>query len=533
MGTQQTKTELVISAIDKASTTLNEIGAKLEGMIKPAGDLHSAFGKLYDATGLGKVKSAVGALSKSLVGLGVATVGIGGVYAGTVGEILHFGVAAAEAADSVGDLAEKYQINAQRLQVFGELVKEDGGTMEDAASAMGKLKKAMGLALAGGKEQQQAFAGVGISMAQLKGMKPEEVIERMADAFKGSNKDIAKQAVLLELMGKSGEIMMGTMNRGADGIREKYEQMTADGRIFTDDQLQQADSFDKMWKRLQGTFEGIKNFLGLKLAEKIQPMFENIQKWTVANRGLIESKFDAFLEKLPAIIDIGVQLFQGLWQVAQKVGSVFKAMNSAFGPTVSTLMLLSGLMSPVLLAFGQLGWALGVAAVKLSVFAWTMLPAALSGLQALWGVMLANPIGLMIAGVVAFGVIIYKNWDNIVSYVSGAWDRIKSVFDVNFFSGIIQVWLEGWQALANGILGILKTILPDRLMPDAMKDFKFTFATDRASNITAAQAASAGKTEVGGTLKIQLEGAPAKVTELKRAGNAMDIDVTAGLAMMM
>ena len=32
-------------------------------------------------------------------------------------------------------------------------------------------------------------------------LKPEEVIERMADAFKGSNKDIAKQAVLLELMG--------------------------------------------------------------------------------------------------------------------------------------------------------------------------------------------------------------------------------------------------------------------------------------------------------------------------------------------
>ena len=59
-----------------------------------------------------------------------------------------------------------------------------------------------------------------------------------------------------------------------------------------------------------------------------------------------------------------------------------------------------------------------------------------------------------------------------------------------------------------------------------------SFATDRANNLTAAKAASAGKTEVGGTLKIQVEGAGAKVTELTRAGNAMDIDVTAGLAMM-
>jgi hypothetical protein len=531
MGTQQTKTELVIAAIDKASVTIDAIGLKLTNVIKPVGDLHSALGRLYDSTGLGKVKSAVGSLSKSLVGLGAATVGIGGVYAGSIGAILHFGVAAAEAADTVGDLAEKYQINAQHLQVFGELAKEDGGTMEDAAAAMGKLKKAMGLAMAGGKEQAQAFAGVGISVAELKGMKPEEVMTRMADAFKGSNKDIAKQAVLLELMGKSGEIMMGTMNRGAAGISEKYDQMSADGRLFSDQQLSQADSFDKMWKRLQGTFDGVRNFLGLKLAERLQPMFENIQKWTVANRGLIESKFDAFLEKLPAIIEIGVQLFTGLWQVAQKVGAVFKSMNSAFGPTVSTLIMLAGFMAPVLVAFGQLGLSLGMVAAKLAIFAWSMLPAAMAGLQALWGVMLANPIGLVVAAVIGLGVIIYKNWDNIVEYVSSAWDRIKGVFDVGFFSGIIQVWLEAWQGLANGILGIIKTILPDKLMPDALKNFNFSFASDRASNMTAAQAAE-GKTEVGGTLKIQLEGAPAKVTELKRAGNAMDIDVSAGLAMM-
>ena len=44
MGTQQTKSELVISAIDKASATLNEIGTKLEGLIKPAGDLHAWLG---------------------------------------------------------------------------------------------------------------------------------------------------------------------------------------------------------------------------------------------------------------------------------------------------------------------------------------------------------------------------------------------------------------------------------------------------------------------------------------------------------
>lgn len=527
--TQQTKTELVISAVDKATATLNRIGTQMESMIKPAGDLHRAFSKLYDATGLGAVKSAVGNLSKSLVGLATSTVGIAGVYSGTMGAIVQFGLAAVESADSVGDLAEKYQVHANTLQVFGELVKEDGGSMEDAASAIGKLKKAMNDATHGGKEQAEAFAGVGISVAQLKNMKVEQVMERMASAFKDSDKDLAKQAVLLELMGKNGQTMMGTFNRGADGIKDKFAQMRADGRLFSDQQLQQADQFDKVWTRLQGTFDGIKTTLGLRLAEKLQPMFENIQKWTVANRDLISSKFDKFLEKLPKIIDLGVELFQGLWQVAQKVGSIFKSLNSILGPTASILLMLAGLMAPVIMAAGGLAWAVGGLVVKLGMMT-GLFPAILTGLRGIWAVMMANPIALLIAAVVGLGIIIYKNWDSIVEYIGGAWDRIKAVFDVNFFDGLIQVYLEAWQALANGILGIIKSILPDKLLPDSVRNFKFTFASDRANNITAAQAA-ANKTEVGGSLKIQIDGAPAKVTELKQTGKSMDIDVSSGLYM--
>jgi hypothetical protein len=527
--TQQTKTELVISAVDKATATLNQIGGRMEALIKPAHDLHNALGKLYDATGLGAVKSAVGGLSRSLVGLATSTVGVAGVYSGTIGEIVRFGIEASETADKIGDLSEKYQVHAHTLQVYGALVEEDGGTMEDTAAAIGKLKKAMSEATHGGKDQAAAFAGVGISIEQLKGMKAEQVLERMAGAFKGSDKDLAKQAVLLELMGKNGQVMMGAMNRGADGIKQKFEEMRADGRLFSEDQLQQADQFDKVWKRMHGTFDGLKTMLGLRLVEKLQPMVEKVQQWTVANRALIESKFDKFLEKLPAIIDAGIQMFTGLWQVAQMVGGVFKSINSVFGPTVTTLMMLGGLMSPVIIAAGQLAWAVGLLGTKVAMLAW-QIPGVATALRAVWAVMMANPIGLIIAAIVGLGIIVYQNWDKIVDYIGGAWERIKAVFSVNFFDGMIQLWLESWQALGNGILGIIKSILPDKLLPDALKNFNFTFATDRAKTMTAAQAAS-GKTEVGGTLKIQIEGAPAKVTEVKKAGSAMDIDVSAGLAM--
>lgn len=530
--TQQTKTELVIAAVDKATTTLNQIGARMEALTKPAGDLHKALGKLYDATGLGAVKKAVGGLKDSILGLGGAMVGIGGIYSGTVGSIIMFGNHAVDAADKIGDLSSKYQIHANTLQVYGSMVEEAGGTTEDAAAAMGKLKKAMNEAIHGGKEQAAAFAGVGISIEKLKKMTPEQVMEQMADSFKGSEKDLAKQSVLLELMGKNGTIFMDVMNQGSDAYRQRLEEMRADGSLLSEEQLKQADDYDKSWKRMQRTIDGIKTALGLKLANALESTVQGIQKWIVANRALIDQKFDAFIKKLPQILEIGKDLMVGLWGVVEKVGGAFKILNSILGPTGATLLMVAGVMSPMIMAGGQLAFAIGKAAWIVGNFT-GVIPLAMRALSGLWSVMLANPIGLLVAAVIGLAVIIYKNWDSIVQYVSDAWDRIKAVFDVGFFDGLIQLWLESWQAMANGILGIIKSLVPDSWMPDAMKKFQFTFAADRAQNVTtAAAAAQAHKQDIKNTVRLEIdaEGRP-RVKEMRAGSQNTTIDVSAGLAM--
>jgi len=532
--TTQSRAEIVVSAVDKASATLNQISAKLESVTKPAGDLSRAFGNLYKATGLAAVKSAVGGLTSSLAGLATATVGIAGVYSGTIGSVIGFANHAVDAADKIGDLSERYHIASKDLQVYGSLMEEAGvGSVEDAAASLGKLQKAMNEAINGGKEQAAAFAGVGIGLAELKKMKPDEVIARMADAFQGSDRDLQKNAVLLELMGKNGGAWMSIMDKGGSVIRERYEQMVADGRILSREQIEQADQYDKAWRRMSGTIDGVKTSLGLQLSEKLQPLVESVQKWVVANRALIQSKFDKFLEKLPAIIELGKDMFEGLWNVAQVVGSVFKGLNAVLGPTAAALLMLAGIMSPVILAGGQLAFSLGKVAWLAGGLAMQGLPYLMTAFRAVWAVVAANPIGLVVAAIAGLAYVVYSNWDSIVSYVEGAWGRIKSVFDVGFFDGLIQVWLESWQALANGILGIVKSIVPDRWMPKALQDFNFTFATNREQRLTAAQAAQSQRQDISNriTLKIDAEGR-ARVTEMQSGSPQTEIDVMSGLAMV-
>ena len=568
MSQQQSKTEIVIAAVDKATATLSAIGAKMDAMTRPAADLSKAFGKLYDATGIGGVKKAVGGLKDSMMGLGAAMVGIGGVYSGSVAAIVMFGNHAAEQGSKIADLAGRYQVGTQMLQVYGSMVADTGGTIEDAAAALGKLKKNMNEAMHGGKEQAAAFAGIGISLEQLKKMSPEQVLEKMSDAFKGSEKDMAKQAVLLELMGKNGTVFMETLNKGADAARQRYREMQEDGAVLTQEQLKQAKQYDDSWKRLQRTIDGVKNFLGIKLATALESTVQGMQRWIVANRELIEQRFDAFLNKLPAILETGKEVLTGLWEVVEKVSGAFKKMNSVLGPTGTTLLMLSGLISPIIAAALSLFMSLGkVAWIIANVTG--IIPALSAGFSALWVVIMANPFVAIGVAIVAAAVLIYKYWDPIVEFmtevwskiseaasacwdlvagvVSIAWEKIKSIFDANFFSGLIQGWLQSWQELGNGIKSIIKSAIPDSLIPDSVKNFKMSVATDYLTKITggtpsasssvqgtttAAAAAQTQKQDIKNTIKIQIdsEGRPT-VKELAAGSTNTQIDVSAGLAM--
>lgn len=79
----------------------------------------------------------------------------------------------------------------------------------------------------------------------------------------------------------------------------------------------------------------------------------------------------------------------------------------------------------------------------------------------------ANPIGLVvvaIAGLIAAGVALYKNWDKVTAFFSAAWQKIKTLF-MNFhplgwiMKGMqaMHNWLSGFSLYGSGV-AILKTL---------------------------------------------------------------------------
>lgn len=521
--------QIVISALDKFSDPLLNMSVRLEAFNKQLGKTSQA----AQAWGMfaEQMKPSLDRVNKAWTGVQQGAKVFAGFTAvvGAAGfGLVTFATSAAAAIDTVGDLAARYQVATTSVQVWGGLVEEAGGSMEDAAAGMGKLKKAMNEALTGDKTQGDAFAGIGISVARLKDMKAEDVMLAIADAFKGSTNDLAKQAVLLQLMGKNGTIYMDVMNKGAPAIRDRFREMRADGRLFSDEQIQQADNFDKAWKRATGAFDGLKNTFGLELATALLPIIDATRQWLEANKALLKNKFTTFVEYLPIILDNVVKAATIVWNIFSALATAFKLVSYALGPTATVFGVMLIALAPLIVSVISLGGALyglGAAAV-----------------------VALGPIGLAVAAVGAVFVwlasVVYDNWDGIVTYILGAWMRIKSVFDVNFFDGLMQVWLEAWQGLANGILGIIKSIPFVDQIP-GLKDFKFDFADkfavqavaantagQAAEPITAAQAASTQKQQIDNTLRIKIdsEGRP-RVAEMTSSSSQTRLDVSTGLVM--
>jgi phage-related protein len=456
--------EIIVALKDRASRSLNAINARFERV--------------------GKAASNFGAAVKSSMKI------IAGVAAGA-GALVMLAKASNDAARKVADAAGRYQVSAQTLQVAGSLAESTGASFEDAASSIGKLKKSQNEAIHGNKELAAAFKGVGISVEELKKMTPEQILRRMADAFKGSNNDLAKQAVLLKLMGKNGESMMNVLNEGGEAWQQRLKEMTEDGALFSEEQLKETAAFDDAWNRISNTFKGLRNSLGISLAKTLLPVIDQLREWVNANRELIQSKFQTFLKHLPSLIETVTKILTVVWKVVEKVGAVFEWLGHLVGMQGVTWITFAAIIGKPVLMFGNLmltilsllpslktvtkvfSW-LGKGALALGkTLASILLPALkLVGKTVLWlgRALLMNPIGLAVTAIAGAAYLIYRYWEPIKGFFSSVWERVKEAFSGGI-SGVGKLILD-WSPLGlfyKAFAGVLKFF--DIELPESFSAF--------------------------------------------------------------
>lgn len=504
----------IISAVDKITPTLRGINTAIRGTRKALRDIGRAGGELMGKIGL-PIGLSLGAL-------------VYGVKAATT-SILNYGGAVQDASDKTG-------VHVETLQAMRHGASLAGVAAEELDDALVKLNKGMAEAAAGkDKSFAELMKKMNIPLRDAKGniISVTEAMPLIANAFEKTTDPALRTRMAMELFGKSGAKLIPLLKEGKGGFAAMMAEASRLGIVINADSIKAMDGLGDEIGTVGAQIRGQWGQLMGEIAPIIRPIVERLREWIAANKDLIRAKLKEWIEgiaKWIASIDWEkfsqdvVDVKDAIVEFVDKVGGVKNiliGLAAVFlaGP-LAALLSIGAAVGRLGILFGRLGlqalaWLvpLNYGAIFGTLAAWIgKVALAVRGLTV---AMLASPWGIVIAAVAALGLIIYNNWDKIVGYVSSAWERIKGVFEKDWFSGLLQFWLEVWQGFGNSIVGILKSLVPDFLMPEALKNFQFEFASRQAGGATplaaagALPAAAGGPQRLAGEINVSFQNAPA------------------------
>lgn len=327
----------------------------------------------------------MGQVAEKTKGLSMAA---GGAAVGMVG----MATKAASTADDLATLANVTGFSVEELQKMQYASDFIDVSMDTMTGSVMKLTKSMSSGSA-------VFETLGVSIKDQNGEMRDatDVWYESIQALSKVQNETERDALSMELFGKSAMEMAGIVDDGGEALRTLGKEAEDAGIILSEDGVSAAVEFNDQMDRLKNTATQSFFKAGAELADSLIPQ----------------------LEELVNVVTQVMSWFANLDGDTQKLILTILAMVAAISP-------LAALLSNLSTIFTVLATAIGF---------------------------LASPIGIVVAAVgalIAVGVLLYKNWDTIKEKAGQMWDSIRSTFD-NIKNGITERINAAKDAVKNAI----------------------------------------------------------------------------------
>lgn len=211
-----------------------------EGMSGNFSRMPGSFMVLAERINIVSVASKAGTAALEAMGIAGASTGAAlGVVAAPLIAIAAAGYTVYEGrkdllayADGMTKLASETGQTTAQVQQFAFMAANVGVSADDAGKALGVLDKAQNDAIHGNGNAAKAFQALGISMAQLKEMSPDEVLARTADAFSHTSDGASKTAIAVELFGESGKQLIPLLDQGSAKLQALHDDALKYGAVL-------------------------------------------------------------------------------------------------------------------------------------------------------------------------------------------------------------------------------------------------------------------------------------------------------------
>lgn len=328
------------------------------------------------------------------------TKGLSAAAGVAAGGMLYMAQQAGATADELLTTAQQTGFSVEELQKLKYASDLVDVSYEQMTGSIAKLTRNM-------TTENKALQTLGVSVTDQNGKMRAatdvwyDAIAALGQVENGTERD----QLAMELFGKSAGEMAGIVDDGGAKLRALGEEAAAAGLIMSEDAVNDAGLFNDALDRLKATAEQSFASAGATLAETLIPT----------------------LEKLVEVVSSVLTWFANLDGTTQTVILTVLGLVAAISPVLGLISTLTGLAA-----------ALNVA----------MLP-------------MIGTIALIVAGiaaVIAIGVTLYKNWDEIKKKAIELWQNLTATF-TNIWHSITDRVTAIWQTVTSTFNSIKEAIM--------------------------------------------------------------------------